>query len=85
MIPGISYHETVYVESSLRPTKRVSPPRQVYCYKKAHFSSLKEELKQAKDEFIAIENTLSAEELVRRLGFFAGQGDPDRHGRLRFF
>ena len=35
VIPGISDHETVYNESSLRPAKAQTPPRKVYIYNKA--------------------------------------------------
>ena len=63
VIPGISDHETVYVESSLRPAKIVTPPRQVNCYRKADFDSLKEELRQAKEDFINMAEISSAEQL----------------------
>ena len=63
VIPGISDHETVYVESSLRPAKIVTPPRQVNCYRKADFYSLKEELRQAKEDFINMAEISSAEQL----------------------
>ena len=52
VILGISDHKTVYVESSLRPAKMITPPRQVNCYRKADFDSPKEELRQAKEDFI---------------------------------
>ena len=48
VIPGISDHETVYVESSPHP---------------ANFDSLKEELRQAKEDFINMAEISSAEQL----------------------
>ena len=63
VIPGISDHETVYIESSLRPAKAITPPRRVNCYKKADFDALKQELREAKEEFEMMAQTSSAEEL----------------------
>lgn len=37
IIPGISDHETVLIESSRRPLKMKIPPREVYSYKKGNF------------------------------------------------
>ena len=51
------------MESSLRPAKIVTPPRQVNCYRKADFDSLKEELRQAKEDFINMAEISSAEQL----------------------
>ena len=34
-IPGISDHEAVFIESSLRPMKVKTPPRKVFQYRKA--------------------------------------------------
>ena len=34
-IPGISDHEAVFIESSLRPIKVKTPPRKVFQYQKA--------------------------------------------------
>ena len=50
VILGISDHECVYVESSLRPSKTVTPPRKVHLYHKANFESLKRELRRVKEE-----------------------------------
>ena len=58
VIPGISDHETVYVESSLRPAKAQTPPRKVYIYNKADFSSMKAELRRIKETFISLELSL---------------------------
>ena len=63
VIPGISDHETVNIESSLRPAKAITPPRRVNCYKKADFDALKKELREAKEEFEMMAQTSSAEEL----------------------
>ena len=46
VLPGISDHE-VYAESSLRPAKVTTPPRQVFCYGKADYDSIKQELTDA--------------------------------------
>ena len=62
-IPGISDHETVYVESSFRPAKIITPLRQVNCYQRANFDSLKEELRQAKKDFISMAEISSADQL----------------------
>ena len=63
VIPGISDHETVYVESSLRPAKTQTPPRKVYIYNKADFSSMKAELRRIKETFISLEPVSTAQEL----------------------
>ena len=63
VIPGISDHETVYVESSLRPAKAQTPPRKVYIYNKADFSSMKAELRRIKETFISLEPVSTAQEL----------------------
>ena len=63
VIPGILDHETVYIESSLRPAKANTPPRRVNCYKKADFDALNKELREAKEEFEMMAQTSSAEEL----------------------
>ena len=63
VIPGISDHKTVYIESSLRPAKAITPPRKVSYYKMADIESLKRELRAAKDEFETMAQISSAEEL----------------------
>ena len=55
VIPGLSDHEIVYVESSLRPAKAQTPPRKVYIYNKADFSSMKAELRRTIETFISLE------------------------------
>ena len=67
VIPGISEHETVYVESSFCPAKIITPPRQVNCYRKADFGSLKEELRQAKEDLINMAEISSAEQLWAKI------------------
>ena len=63
VIPGISDHEVVYVESSLRPSRAATPPRKVFCYNKADFDSLKMELKRVKEEFVSLEPTSTTQAL----------------------
>ena len=63
VIPGISDHEAVYVESSLRPAKAVTLPRKVFCYNKADFDSLKAEHRHVKEDFIFSEPTSTTQEL----------------------
>ena len=67
VIPGISDHETVYVESSLRPAKAQTPPRKVHIYKKADFASLKDELRRVKEEFTSMEPTSTTQLLWNKL------------------
>ena len=45
VIPGISDHEAVYIEASLRPHKTTQQPRTVFCYKKADYDGIKEGLR----------------------------------------
>ena len=44
VISGISDHEAVYIEASLRPHKTPQPPRTVFCYNKADYDSVKKGL-----------------------------------------
>ena len=41
VITGISDHEAVYIEASLRPHKTPKPPRTVFCYNQADYESVK--------------------------------------------
>ena len=50
-IPGISDHEAVFIESSLRHMKVKIPPRKVFQYKKADFKGMKKELRASLHEF----------------------------------
>ena len=63
IIPGISDHEVVYVESNLRPSRAITPPRKVFCYNKADFDSLKTELRRVKEEFVSLEPTSTTQAL----------------------
>ena len=51
IIPGISDHESVFIESSLKPMKVKSPARKVYQYRKADYESMKKELKAFQSDF----------------------------------
>ena len=42
-IPGISNHEAVFVESSMRPTKKSTSPRRLYKYHRADYEGIKRE------------------------------------------
>ena len=51
IIPGISDHEAVFIESSLKPMKVKTPARKVYQYRKADYESMKKELKAFQTDF----------------------------------
>ena len=63
IIPGISDHEAVFIESSLKPMKVNIPPRKVYQYRKADYNSMKQELRQFQQEFEARATTQDVETL----------------------
>ena len=63
IIPGISDHEVVYVESSLRPSRATTPPRKVFCYNKGDFDTLKAELRIVRKEFESMEPTSTTQAL----------------------
>ena len=63
IIPGISDHEVVYVESSLRPSRAATPPRKVFCYNKGDFDTLKAELRIVRKEFKSMEPTSTTQAL----------------------
>ena len=46
VIPGISDHEAVFIESSLRPLKVKVPPRKVFMYKDIDYNPIKDELRK---------------------------------------
>ena len=50
-IPGISDHEAVFIESSLRPMKVKTPPRKVFQYWKADYTGMKSDLRAYQHEF----------------------------------
>ncbi|CAG2239304.1 unnamed protein product [Mytilus edulis] len=64
VIPGISDHETVYIESSLRPIKTKLPPREVYTYKKGDFDAIKTALKNMEKEFLELEANNQPVEII---------------------
>ena len=49
VIPGISDHEAVYVESSMHPRKVKTPPRKVFQYKKADYDQMRDLYDYQKD------------------------------------
>ena len=51
VIPGISDHEAVFIESSLRPMRFKTPPRKVFQYRKADNDAMKQELRSSQAEF----------------------------------
>ena len=51
IIPGISNHDIVYIESSLRPIINKTVPRKTYQYKKADFESIRKRLLDYRKEF----------------------------------
>ena len=51
IIPGISDHEAVYIESSLKSMKVKSPARKDYQYRKADYENMKKELKAFQSDF----------------------------------
>ena len=59
VIPGISDHEIVYVEASIKPRKVNKPPRKVYQYNKANTEELKEKFRS-----IDIEKQLKEQDLI---------------------
>jgi hypothetical protein len=50
VIPGISDHEAVYIESSLRPDKIKKPPRKVLQYNKMNKPEMIKKLQETKIE-----------------------------------
>ena len=67
VIPGISDHEAVFIESSLRPMRVKTPPRKVFQYRKADYEGMKHELKAFKEEFDELAKTEDVEQLWTRL------------------
>ena len=56
IIPGISDHETVFIESSQRPMMKKITPHKVWQYRKANYEQLKEELHQYQEKFNNLES-----------------------------
>ncbi|MEW8544204.1 MAG: reverse transcriptase family protein, partial [Candidatus Thiodiazotropha sp.] len=51
VIPGISDHEAVFIESSLKPMKKISSPRRIYKYHKADYDSFRKDLQEFSEAF----------------------------------
>ena len=51
VIPGISDHEAIYIESSLRPFINKSVPREIFQYNKANFDMIKQKLSEKENDF----------------------------------
>ena len=52
VIPGISDHEAVFIESSLRPMKNTPAPRKIFQYRKADYEGFKRELNDFTPDFL---------------------------------
>ena len=63
VIPGISDHEAVFVESSLRPFFQKTPNRETYVYKKANFQAIRDSLRDFRQPFIDRSANLTVNEL----------------------
>ena len=62
-IPGISDHEAVFIESSLRPMKVKVSPRKVFQYRKADYEGMKRELRATQHDFQQMAETEDTEHL----------------------
>ena len=58
VIPGISDHEAVFVETSLRPIKKPTCPRRIFKFQKADYDGFKQELKDLTPSFLEKANSL---------------------------
>ena len=63
VIPGIGDHEAVFIESSLRPMRVVTPPRKIYKYKNADYQSMRRELRSTQADFEEKAKTEDVEQL----------------------
>ena len=52
VIPGISDHEAVFIESSLRPMRNRPAPRKIFQYRKADYKGFKRELHDFTPDFL---------------------------------
>ena len=52
VLPGISDHEAVFIESSLRPMKKKSSLRRVYKYRKAYYDNFRKDFQKFSEEFM---------------------------------
>ena len=51
VIPGVSGHGAVFIESSLQPMRVKTPPRKVFQYRKADYNAMKIEPRSFQAEF----------------------------------
>lgn len=58
-IPGISDHDIIVVDSSLKPEYTKKKNRKIYLYSKADWNAMKDEISNFADEFIANMSSLS--------------------------
>ena len=63
VIPGIGDHEAVFIESSLRLMRAVTPPRKIYKYKNADNQSTRRELRSTQADFEEKATTKDVEQL----------------------
>ena len=63
VIPGISDHEAVLIESSLRQMRVKTPPRKVFQYIKADYEGIKQKLKTFQIEFEELAKTEDVDQL----------------------
>jgi hypothetical protein len=71
VIPGISDHEIVYVEASIKPRKVNKPPRKVYQYNKAITEELNERLRSIDIEKQLKEQDLTVDQLWNNFKYFS--------------
>ena len=58
VLPGILDHEAVFIESSLRPMKKISSPRRVYKYHKADYDNFRKDFLKFSEEFVEQVSTM---------------------------
>ena len=63
VIPEVSDHDAVFIESSLRPMRVKTPPRKVFQYRKANHDAMKQELRFSQTEFQESAKTKDVEHL----------------------
>ena len=63
VIPGISDHEAVFIESSLRPLKVKVPPRKVFMYKDIDYNPMKDELRKFYGQYQESSKGMKVEQL----------------------
>ena len=63
VIPGISDHQAVFIESSLRPARVKTPHKKVFQCRKADYDGMKQELKTFQIEFEELAKTEDVEHL----------------------